>query len=544
VEKPLGVTIEECVTLRDAVHATQTGVPGRQQPALRSRHIAFAAQFVREELGTPAVLQGVVLGFRLSLHDDGQSATHPDPECRRAAAGGESQGGQAPLLHPHSREPPGRHRAPSRGPHHGGPRPRPSNGSARIAGGWMSSSSTAASAISISPFPVRGDFEEGFQIHGEFGSVLGKVFLPVVSQDLGGGMLQHQATASTGAPWARTPSRTSFRWNPSPIASCTGKPQHGANPPTTASPPCARSSPSRAPPKTRFLGPKLERRSPARSEAESRTPPQRVSPCHRPPVSSASSPKPFNATRPRRDPGCRGSNSGLQVRAVQLRVLRSCRPSPGRSLDAVRCASAFRLSCSSKSDASPSPRVSATFNLIHPDPVHRRREGLSAPARPGARRPCPGLSPADPVHRHTRRLSDMWRAHSDNSLARGMDADLCRFQWSTRCTSTADTGIALGIEPELSNVVSSAKACHRRRLREVPCAHRDCVSCYDGANLLQPFRISDAKQSDLCRGLGSARPRRSPWRTRRRLDAHGHPGTPLGAGSGSVWTGRHLVRGT
>lgn len=176
VEKPLGVTIEECVTLRDAVHAKkrifQVGNNRRFDPG-----IAFAAQFVREELGTPLSFKAWYWDsvYRYTMTDNLQPIPIQSASARRPEGNPKADKRRYFILTHAS------HLVDT----------------ARLLGGPI----TAVRARALERFgaycwwvdvefehgglghldltiPVRGDFEEGFQIHGEFGSVLGKVFLP------------------------------------------------------------------------------------------------------------------------------------------------------------------------------------------------------------------------------------------------------------------------------------------------------------------------------------------------------------------------------
>jgi sugar phosphate isomerase/epimerase len=120
----------------------------------------------------------------------------------------------------------------------------------------------------------------------------------------------------------------------------------------------------------------------------------------------------------------------------------------------------------------------------------------------------------------------MWRGHPDNASA---DA------WSNLRASidaalelTSDTGIHLGIEPELANVVCSAKSCHRL-IQETRSSRLRVV--YDGANLLQPGDLN--RQAFVFEeALGLLAPHIALTHAKE-LDAQGHPGN-LGPGSGSL----------
>lgn len=171
--------------------------------------------------------------------------------------------------------------------------------------------------------------------------------------------------------------------------------------------------------------------------------------------------------------------------------------------------------------------VSATFNLIHPDPV-QRAEGLSR--LPGLARASRALgAPMLTLCTGTRDAADMWRGHPDNASPEAW-SDLCR-SLEQALHSTEDSGIVFGIEPELSNVVSSAARC--RQLLDALRSPRLRV-VLDGANLLTPSDLQRqaaifAEAFDL---LGPD----IAMAHAKEIDAQGHP-TPLGAGSGHLdWT--------
>lgn len=213
------------------------------------------------------------------------------------------------------------------------------------------------------------------------------------------------------------------------------------------------------------------------------------------------------------------ANSGL--RCVQFNFACCGVPTVPQSLDASLLKS-VQTELQSRSIAVAA--LSATFNLIHPDST-QRREGLQrlpVLARAAQALDCPLLT----LCTGTRDPVDMWRAHSDNNSPEAW-ADL-RDSIDHALHITADTGIALGIEPELSNVVSSAKACHRL-LREVGSPRLRVV--YDGANLLQPQDLG--RQSEIfAEALDLLGPSIALTHAKE-LDAHGHPGN-LGPGSGSL----------
>jgi predicted dehydrogenase len=176
VEKPLGVTVEECAELRERLAETrlvlQVGNNRRFDPG-----IAFAAKFLRDEAGQR-------MGFRAWYYDSTYRYTMTDnlqPIPVR------SQEAQRPRGDPKADK--RRYFMLTHGSH--------IVDSARYLGGDI----TAVRARFLERFgaycwfvavdfadgslghldltiAVRGDFEEGFQIYGEHGSVKGLVYLP------------------------------------------------------------------------------------------------------------------------------------------------------------------------------------------------------------------------------------------------------------------------------------------------------------------------------------------------------------------------------
>jgi sugar phosphate isomerase/epimerase len=131
--------------------------------------------------------------------------------------------------------------------------------------------------------------------------------------------------------------------------------------------------------------------------------------------------------------------------------------------------------------------LSATFNLIHPDPEvretgHRRLEVLAAVSRElgsSVLSLCTG----------TRDPDNMWRHHPDNDRPDAWSDVLTEIG---RAISVAERhGLVLGIEPEPGNVVSTAERA-RRLLDETGSSHLGIV--LDPANLIEgvaPDRIND-----------------------------------------------------
>src|SRR5688572_27935743 len=131
--------------------------------------------------------------------------------------------------------------------------------------------------------------------------------------------------------------------------------------------------------------------------------------------------------------------------------------------------------------------VSATFNLIHPDPV-RRKEGLDrlpTLARSARALGCDLLT----LCTGTLNADDMWRPHPDNQSAAAWGT----LNQSLRIAleSTADTGVRFGIEPEGGNVVHDAHAA--RKLLDVFKIPRLGI-IMDPANLLDASNLAGQKE--------------------------------------------------
>ena len=176
VEKPLGVTIEECEELRRHVHASkltfQIGNNRRFDPG-----IAFAHKFIQQEIGQLLSLKAWYWDsvYRYTMTDNLQ----PIPQI--------SVGARKPEGDPKADK--RRYFILTHASH--------LVDTARWLGGaiasmharllerfsaycWYVDVEFANGAIGHLDLtiPVRGDFEEGFQIQGEWGSVKGQVFLP------------------------------------------------------------------------------------------------------------------------------------------------------------------------------------------------------------------------------------------------------------------------------------------------------------------------------------------------------------------------------
>ncbi len=176
VEKPLGTSIEECEALRDEVKSSalvlQVGNNRRFDPG-----VEYASKFIREEMGEIVALKAWYCDstHRYTMTDNLQPI---------------------PVLSENARKPEGNPKADRRryfvlthGSH--------LVDTARFLGGPIASvtarhrerfgshtwfvevefESGALGHLDLS-IPIRGDFQEGFQVHGERGSASGKVYLP------------------------------------------------------------------------------------------------------------------------------------------------------------------------------------------------------------------------------------------------------------------------------------------------------------------------------------------------------------------------------
>ena len=120
--------------------------------------------------------------------------------------------------------------------------------------------------------------------------------------------------------------------------------------------------------------------------------------------------------------------------------------------------------------------VQGTFNMSHPD-AEERRAGLRR-LRVLAEA-CPGLGTSK-IHlcTGTRDRESMWRRHPDNDLpAAWQDMAACVRE---AANIARQTGVVLGFEPEVNNVVDSARKA-RRLLDEIGSPHLKVTM--DAANL-------------------------------------------------------------
>ena len=176
IEKPLGISIEECEQLRKQVHASrltlQVGNNRRFDPG-----IAFAQNFIREELGQVIALKAWYCDstHRYTMTDNLQPLVRQSASARRPEGNPKAEKRRYFLLTHAS------HLVDT----------------ARFFGGeivsvrarlsekcgaftWFIELEYASGTLGHLDLtvPVRGDFEEGFQIYGERGSVKGHVYLP------------------------------------------------------------------------------------------------------------------------------------------------------------------------------------------------------------------------------------------------------------------------------------------------------------------------------------------------------------------------------
>ena len=176
VEKPLGVNIEECELLRTRLSEThrvlQVGHNRRFDPG-----IAFARAFIREEVGQIMAFKSWYCDstHRYTMTDNLQPIPQLSSQAQRPGGNPKADKRRYFILTHAS------HLVDT----------------ARFLGGeitavrarllerfgafcWFIETDFASGALGHMDLtiPVRGDFEEGFQLYGEHGSVTGKVYLP------------------------------------------------------------------------------------------------------------------------------------------------------------------------------------------------------------------------------------------------------------------------------------------------------------------------------------------------------------------------------
>jgi predicted dehydrogenase len=176
VEKPLGVTVEECEALREQVQASgllvQVGTMKRFDPG-----IAFARQFIKEEMGQLLALKAWYCDstYRYTMTDNLQPILVTSARARRPASNPKADKQRYYLL--------------SHGSH--------LVDTARFLGGeivgvqaklvqkcgaycWFVATEFADGSVGHLDLTiaVRMDWHEGFQVYGEYGSVIGKTSNP------------------------------------------------------------------------------------------------------------------------------------------------------------------------------------------------------------------------------------------------------------------------------------------------------------------------------------------------------------------------------
>lgn len=126
--------------------------------------------------------------------------------------------------------------------------------------------------------------------------------------------------------------------------------------------------------------------------------------------------------------------------------------------------------------------LSGTYNMAHPDPMHRRslHIGFANVMRAAREMGVPLVT----LCTGSRELSDMWRAHPGNT-SRQAWYDL-RGELTFALALADEFDLMLGIEPEPGNIICDAVAA-RRMLDEVG-SHRLGI-VLDAANLLSPLAL-------------------------------------------------------
>lgn len=176
VEKPLGVTVEECEALRAEVHRTglvlQVGTNRRFDPAL-----AYAHRFIQAELGELMAVKAWYCDSirRYTMTDNLQPIPVTSPTAKKPAGDAKADKRRYFML--------------AHGSH--------LVDTARFLGGdlvsvqaqliekfgaycWLAAvkfANGSAGQLDLT-VTVRGDFEEGFRVYGEYGSVNGRLYLP------------------------------------------------------------------------------------------------------------------------------------------------------------------------------------------------------------------------------------------------------------------------------------------------------------------------------------------------------------------------------
>jgi sugar phosphate isomerase/epimerase len=131
--------------------------------------------------------------------------------------------------------------------------------------------------------------------------------------------------------------------------------------------------------------------------------------------------------------------------------------------------------------------LSATYNMIHPNPAERGRghERLAVLAAAAAALPTRLIT----LCTGTRDPDDQWRAHPDNDTPEAWADLLDAMEIAVGIAERHD--IDLGIEPELANVVNSARKA-RRLIDEIGSPRLKIV--LDPANLFEAETLGDQRR--------------------------------------------------
>jgi sugar phosphate isomerase/epimerase len=141
--------------------------------------------------------------------------------------------------------------------------------------------------------------------------------------------------------------------------------------------------------------------------------------------------------------------------------------------------------------------VSGTFNMIHPD-AERQADGLRRLEVLAAA--CAGMGTSIiTLSTGTRDPDNMWRRHPDNDLPEAWD-DLVQ-SLSAALRTAERHSVTLAFEPEVSNVIDSARKA-RRLLDEMASPRLRVV--LDGANLFHRGELSHMREilAEACDLLG------------------------------------------
>jgi len=168
----------------------------------------------------------------------------------------------------------------------------------------------------------------------------------------------------------------------------------------------------------------------------------------------------------------------LDLKCVHFNFLAAGLPSMPERIEEALCE---RIADALESRGIAIATLSATFNMIHPS-VDVRRAGLrrlDAVASVAPRLGAPIVS----LCTGTRDPDDLWRAHPDNDTPEAWDELVGMMAEALEIAERYD--VALGVEPEVSNVIDSAVKA--RRLLDAMESPRLKI-IIDGANL---FRADD-----------------------------------------------------